>query len=132
MNEDLRELFDLVLFTPIRIGVLQLPFTLLDLLLRLILPLLAVVLAYKLLLGGMRRCVDRMKLKEESAAAVKRWVRIVLRVLYVLAVLTVVGRLFGARIFEYLGIVVSALNQPIIQSGSTNITFITIDRKSVV
>lgn len=115
-----------IFMTPVTVGGLELPFSLLTLLLELILPLAVMVLLYRLLIALSRRIIEPMNLREETKAAVKKWVRRVLRGLYLLGVAVLIGRLLGAKIFDYLRAFFGALNQPLVQSGNTNITFITI------
>ncbi len=126
MDENFIELLELIFQSPLELGVLEFPFTLLDLILTLVLPLILAGILYRVLLLALRRLVDRLKLPEEAKDRTKRWARFILRMLYLLAIASLVGRLFGAGIFEYLRALFSALNQPIIESGSTSVTFITI------
>ncbi|MFP4180635.1 MAG: mechanosensitive ion channel family protein [Spirochaetaceae bacterium] len=126
MDKNIMQLLDIIFFTPLKVGVVDLPFTLFSLILELILPLFILGLLYRLLLGGCSRLVNKTKLQDEIKEKVKRWFRLCMRVLYFFAILVLIGRLFGAKILEYLGIAYSVLNQPLIESGSTKVTFLTI------
>lgn len=126
MNENLSKMLEIVFTTPLEIGVVKFPFTLLELILKLVLPLLLAVLVYRFLNKVLFRLVDYSKMRDELKESFKKWVRIILRILYLIALIAFVGGLFGAKIFEYFGIVFATLNQPLIQTGSTNITFITV------
>lgn len=122
----IEELLDQILLQPLRIGVLELPFNLLELCLQFLLPLLIVTGLYRLLTVTVRRLLRRTSLSAQTQQRIRQWVRLVLRLLYIVSVGMFLGRLFGAEIFEYLRELSAVLNQPLINSGNTRVTFITI------
>ncbi|MFO7850545.1 MAG: mechanosensitive ion channel [Spirochaetia bacterium] len=126
MDENILEMLRFIFLTPLRIGAVEFPFSFLKLILELILPLLILGLLYRLLKGGLSRAVNKYKLQDKIKENIKKWGRLCLRSIFFLTALLIIGRLFGAKIIEYLGIVYSILNQPLIESGSTKVTFITI------
>ncbi|MBT3273316.1 MAG: mechanosensitive ion channel [Spirochaetales bacterium] len=81
---------------------------------------------YRLLLLATRKILGRTKASEKVQKNVIRWVRIGLRVLYLVGFFSLVGWLFGARMLEYLGRFFSVLGEPLISSGSTSISFFTL------
>ncbi len=123
---DIQTLLDTIFLQPLQIGVLELPFNLLELLLRFLLPLLIVTLFYRLLVGAFRRILKRTSLTLDTQQTVGRWVKIILRFIYIVILGLLIGRLFGAKIFEYLQRFYAVLNQPLINSGNTRVTFITV------
>ena len=65
-------LLENIFMTPVTVGGLELPFSLLTLLLELILPLAVMVLLYRLLIALSRRITGPMNLREETKAAVNK------------------------------------------------------------
>jgi potassium-dependent mechanosensitive channel len=120
--EVLRKLF----FTPLTIGTVEFPFHIFAFLFQFVLPVGAGFILYKLSRFGLRKLLGRVKPKEPIKNHIERWVRIVLRIMYAVLILTLFGRLLGARIFEFLGSFASFLNEPLLESGGTKITLITL------
>ena len=114
-----------LLSTQIAVGNLELPFNWWKLV-GSILILIGMVLAYRLLIIAIHRLLDATLVKERTQLRVIRWTRIVLRIAYVLGFFGIIGWLFGARMFEYIGVFFGVLGEPLITSGSTNITFLTL------
>lgn len=123
---NIEDLLQQVLLQPLQLGVLEFPFNLLELFLQFVLPLLAITGLYRLLIVSIRRVFKRTSLTEELQRRILRWIRLVLRLLYILSIGLLIGRLFGAKIFEYLQAFYAILNQPLINSGNTRVTFVTI------
>lgn len=124
--EDILELLSEIFTENIVLGVIEFPFSLLDLLLRAVLPLVVFFFVFKLIRLAFKKALARSRLKEETSGRIFRWIRIILRLIYLLLFAIFVGRLFGAELARYFGIFFSALNEPLIESGNTKITFITI------
>lgn len=110
----------------LQIGVIELPFTLMELLLNLVLPLLLVTAVYRILVVTIRKFLKRSNLKENNKQRINGWLKLVFRLLYIIVVVLLIGRLFGARIFDYMRDFYGVLNEPLINSGNTRVTFITI------
>ncbi|MFO7729670.1 MAG: mechanosensitive ion channel, partial [Spirochaetia bacterium] len=123
---DIDSLLNQIFSQPLQFGVLELPFNLLELVLQFLLPLLLISGGYRLIIVSIRRLLRRSSLKEEIQQRILRWLRLVLRLFYILGIGLLIGRLFGAKIFEYLQSFYGVLNQPLINSGNTRVTFITI------
>lgn len=113
------------LSSPIVIGTLELPFSWLKLAGAIALLVLFFV-AYRLLMMAMRKILKRTNARETVSKHVTRWVRIGLRILYVVGFFSLVGWLFAARTFEYLGRFFAVLGEPIVSAGSTQISFFTL------
>ncbi|MFW6361311.1 MAG: hypothetical protein ACOC2R_06100 [Spirochaetota bacterium] len=122
----IEDLLDQILLQPVQIGVLELPFNLLELFLRFLLPLLLVTGIYRLLIVSIRRLLHRTTLTKSTRQRIQRWIWLVLRLVYIVSLGMLIGRLFGAKIFEYLQAFYEVLNQPLINSGNTRVTFITV------
>jgi potassium-dependent mechanosensitive channel len=109
----------------ISLGALELPFSWLKLLGAVLLLLLFLV-AYRLLLLATRKILERAKAREKVKKHVTRWARIVLRILFAMGFFSLIGWLFGARTFEYIGRFFGVLGEPLLTSGSTSISFFTL------
>ncbi|MEM5948599.1 mechanosensitive ion channel domain-containing protein [Spirochaetia bacterium 38H-sp] len=105
---------------------IQFPFSVGDLLIGFILPILLTIIIYKLIIYWLGRILTRAGAKEETRTTVKLWVRRILRFFAFIIVFFLAFNLFGARIAEYLGKIYKILNEPILSSGQTNISLITI------
>lgn len=120
--EVLRKLFNVNLV----LGVIEFPFSLLQLLLQVVLPLLLLFFLFKLLRLALKKVLSKSSMREEVAGKVLRWVRFIFRLVYLFLAVLVIGRLFGAELARYVKMFFSALNEPLIQSGNTKITLVTI------
>lgn len=110
----------------LRIDGTTLPFTPLGVVTDVLLPFAVAIFAYFLLVYALRRLLTAFGVRKETAQSVVHWSRVVLRLLVVATAVLLVVSLFGARIGEFLGIVLGFLNQPIYASGSTRISLLTI------
>ena len=121
------DFFNEIFNTKLKLGKdLDLPFVLGDLVLKLIIPLLFSFAAYKLILLAMRRIFRSSKLKEEIAAKILRWTKIILRIILVLLFILFTFWLFGSNLSKYMISLFMALNTPFIVSGKTSISLVTI------
>ena len=120
----LRTVFDFLSST-IVIGSLELPFSWLKLVGAVVLLIIFIV-AYKILMFATRKILKRANARETVTTHVVRWVRIGLRIFFVIGFFSLVGWLFGARTLEYIGRFFGVLGEPIFTSGSTNISFFTL------
>ena len=111
------------LSSPIVLGTLELPFSWLKLAGALIISILFYVV-YRLLRLLTRKLLSQ--LSEKAQRNVERWIRLGLKVLYLMGLFAVIGWLFGARMFEFLGKLMSVLGEPIFSAGSTSISVFTL------
>ena len=109
----------------IEIGGFQFPFSWLKLIISALI-LAAMYVAYRLIILGLRKLLAATPAKEKTQTAVLRWSRIALRISYILGVLGIIGWLFGAQVFEYLGKFFGVLSEPLFTAGSTSISFLTL------
>lgn len=115
-----------IFMNSLKIGVVEFPFTLLELILELFLPMLFIYIIYRLLNMTVRRVLFKSSIKEGLKNGFVLWNRRILRVCFVFIFFSLTGRLFDAKIYEYMRMFADILNQPIIQSGNTKISFLTL------
>lgn len=113
------------LSTNISIGDFDLPFSWVTLLGAVLLAGLLYV-AYRLILFGLKKILVKIRIKKKTSTRIHRWTKLALRIIYALLILLLIGWLFGARMFEYLGKFFGILGEPILSTGSTSISFWTI------
>ena len=123
---DYPAVFKTIFMTTLTLGVVEFPFTLLELLLELFLPMLLVFIVYRLFNMGIKRLLDKSNFKETLRNGIKLWARRILRFGFIFILLLLIGRLFGAKIYEYVSMFTDILNQPILQSGNTKVSFLTL------
>jgi len=110
----------------ISIGTLKLPFGILDALLKVVLPFILVVIAYKLLLMATRQLLKVFKVKENISDTIFRWSRITLRVGGFIAIIAFIGSLLGTEITNYMGKFIKLMNDPFFETGNTKISIVTL------
>lgn len=115
-----------IFMTTLTFGVVEFPFTLLELLLELLLPIFFLFIVYRLFNMGIKRLLNKSNFKENIKNGIKLWIHRILRVGFLLVFFILTGRLFGAKIYEYLRMFTDVLNQPIFQSGNTKVSFLTL------
>ncbi len=123
---EIKELLHTLFFTPVKFRIVTFPFTLFQFLFEFVIPVILFIIIFRLLNRGIRRIVNKSKLKENIKEGIKKWSRRVLRLLLVVLILIIAGKLFGARMFDYLKMFYSALNQPLFTLGGTKISIITL------
>ncbi len=115
-----------IFMTTLSLGVVEFPFTLLELLLELFLPIFLLFIVYRLINVGIGRLTVKSSIKVNIQNGIKLWTRRVLRFGFLVAFFLLAGRLFGAKIYEYMRLFVNILNQPIVESGSAKVSFLTL------
>ena len=116
--------FKSIFMSSLKICVVEFPFTLLELFLEFLLPLFFIFIIYRLINMAIKRLLNKSSFKEELRNGIISWLRRILRVIFILTLFILAGRLFGARIYEYMRMFTDVLNQPIFQSGNTKISFL--------
>ena len=121
----MKEFFDALNAVTVTLGGIQLrP---LDMAVRLLLPVIGAYILYRVLFFFLKRFLKRtLKLREESAAKTTRAIRWTLRILVWSGWIVIIGWYFGAEIPRYLGVLWGGLTTPVINSGATQISIITI------
>jgi potassium-dependent mechanosensitive channel len=113
------------LSSPILIGNIEFPFDWLKLIAS-VLIVVGMFFLYRIVLVLLRKLLRATPLQEKTTTAILHWTRIVFRVFYAIGVFSIVGWVLGARMFEYLAKFFGILGEPLISSGSTNISFFTL------
>lgn len=102
-------------------------FTILDILLKIVLPIAVGVGLYKLILFLIGKLVYRqVRLGEDDKKKILRTLRLVLRIVFLVAVVGLVLNFLGPGIFRFASIVWTVLTTPFVTAGDTTITIITI------
>ncbi len=120
------EMLNDIFFTPFIIGGIKLPFNLFSLLLELVLPLILAVVLYKLIRFAAGKILTTLKVKEKTKETIGKWLKLILRIIYFVFIIILVARLLGAQMMEYISGFYSVLNNPLVESGSTRISVVTI------
>lgn len=111
---------------PLSFGVLELPFSVMQLIVEFLVPAAAAALVLWVLLVVIRRLVRDTNLTEATRKTVMRWVRRAIRLGWLLVVLLLASRILGAEMARWLALGFRALNQPFFVSGNTAISVVTI------
>ncbi|MBN2658338.1 MAG: mechanosensitive ion channel [Spirochaetales bacterium] len=120
--EILRNIF----FKDIALGTFNLPFSIIDVLLKVLLPLIAVILVYRLILLGLKHLMKALKVKDSLAVSISSWSRRIFRIAAFFAGIALIGSLLGTEIAVYIGHFISLLNQPFFETGNTKISLVTL------
>lgn len=115
-----------VFFKNIQIGELSLPFSLFEILVKFILPLLLMLVVYKIINRVVASGLKRSRLNEEKQRAVAGWVKTILRFILLFTIIALFVNLFGAEIGKYIGSFWATLNYPFLGSGDSGISLVTI------
>jgi len=108
------------------LGPIRLPFSILELVLELALPLLGVTLFVWFISFLLRRLVRSTELNDDTKVRVIRWIRLVARLLWTVALIGLVSRILGAELARWTATIFRILNQPFFSSGNTNISVVTL------
>ena len=104
----------------------MLPFTWGDFFLKFIIPVVLVFSFFRIIMLIVKRRLSRSKVRERQGNRLFRTIRLFFRIGLAVFFVTMVGVLFGERIFYYLGLFFKILKTPLFSSGSTQISFVTL------
>ncbi len=110
----------------IQIGTLELPFSILGLITRVVLPFAAMLLVYYLLRWGIRKILSLTKLKEETSERIQRYSKLVLKLLVLVGLVSLIGGLLEKEIYYWFSRFLGVLNQPFFVSGNTRVSVVTL------
>ena len=116
----------LILTEPISLGTLNLPFSLFELITKVVLPLLGMFILYFLIKWSIRKTVMLSRFKEEIRKKIIRYTRLVLKILLFCGFLLTVSNLLGSRLNYYFSRFLNILNSPFFVSGKTQVSVITL------
>lgn len=111
---------------PISIGTVSLPFSLFELLAELVLPAVGVWLLLFITYRIVRRLILRVQLEDFNNEGVLRWARRIFRLASLFVLIGLSGRLLGAELLRWVGVVARILSQPFYSSGNTEISVVTL------
>lgn len=112
--------------TPLAIGNLSFSFSLANLVLRVVLPLILYSLAFRLLGVLLRFILRKLRITEATREIVSLWGRRALRLIYLVAVVLTLFAFLGAEVMKYLGLFFQLLRMPLLTSGKTSISITTL------
>ncbi len=115
-----------ILFSKISLGDFAFPFSVFDLLLRFLLPSVIIFIVFKLIKRAVFHLIRKSNIQQKSKDRSILWIRRIFNASFLVIVVSLAANLFGAETLKYLGIFINILNQPLIESGSTKITFLTL------
>ncbi|MCF7928203.1 MAG: mechanosensitive ion channel [Spirochaetales bacterium] len=115
-----------ILTADIVLGPIDFPFSLFELIFEFGLPVLAFFIGFKLVLRGMRKLLSRGRLETNVQGRIYWWIKLVIRLIFIVVIGIFAGRIFGAEMQKYGSRIGEILTQPIFESGSTKISIITL------
>lgn len=108
------------------LGELELPFTYLIFFRNFLLPVVLLLIGFKLFLFAVRRILKKSRFKEETSQRIYRWTRFLIRISFFAAFLIFFSSLFRRGSVDFFKIFGTFLTQPLIESGTTKISIFTI------
>ncbi len=126
MDMTITEILKRIFLTKFSIGEITLPFTLLRLLLQFVLPLVVIFFVFKIIKKGLTILIMRSKARDENKKNAVTWIRRGFNIIYYILFFIFISSLLGAETMKYLQMIFDVLNQPLVESGGTRITIITI------
>lgn len=115
-----------LLTDPVTLGPLVLPFSLFQLVIEFLLPLVVIGLVLRFMFVLIRRRVRQSRLSAGPGMLTIRWSHRILRIAWILALLLLASRILGAEMARWIGMALRALNRPFYVSGGTSISFVTL------
>ncbi len=103
-----------------------LPFTLLEFILRLVLPVIIVSIVSVVLSSLIRRIGGKLIKEDEKRQGFSRWTRRVFRLIVLISIIVSAGSILGIKALNVFGKFVQVLNTPFISSGNTSISILTL------
>ncbi|SIP88315.1 Mechanosensitive ion channel [Alkalispirochaeta americana] len=128
MNElvELPPLLSPFLLEPMRLGVLDLPFSPLQLVLEFFLPLLLVGALLRIVFLILRGFIRELAIADPIKERAERWTHRVTRLAWITTIFLLASRLLGTEMVRWISFAVKTLNQPFFQSGGTSISVVTL------
>ncbi|MDC7234323.1 MAG: mechanosensitive ion channel [Spirochaetales bacterium] len=115
-----------ILTQDIAVGPVNLPFSILGLVTRVVLPMIGMILGYHILLWGTRKILALTKLKDEIKDRVLKYTKLILKVLVLAGFVASIGSLLEKEIYYWFSRFLGVLNQPFFVSGNTRISVVTL------
>ncbi len=115
-----------ILTSPISLGRLDLPFSLLELITKVGLPFIGMIFLYILLMWLIRKLIAMSKFKDNVQKKTVQYSRLGLKILVFIGFSITVGNLLGSRVNYYISRFLNILNSPFFVSGNTQISVVTL------
>ena len=115
-----------ILTQDISLGPISLPFSILGLVSRVILPFLGMIILYRFILWGIHKILDVTRLKDESKARILKYLRYFFKLLIIAGLALSIGNLLGNQVSVWVSGFLSFLNKPFFVSGNTRISIVTL------
>jgi len=115
-----------ILTQPISVGTLDLPFSILELITRVGLPLLGMIIGYMALMWAVRKIFALTRITKEHRDTALHYVRLGLKFIVIIGLTASVGNLLGSRVNYYFSRFLFVLNEPFFVSGKTRISVVTL------
>lgn len=115
-----------ILKEPLSIGSLALPFSIAGFILEFLLPLFAGIFILRFLKKLITASIEKSKLKDPMKEKLRRWNRILFRVLGLVYLILITTLLLGAEFFSVLSALGTILNDPFYSSGDLKISVMTL------
>lgn len=108
------------------LGAVTLPFSILDLLTKIVLPFVGMLFVYFTIMWLVRKSISLSRLKKDNQKKIIHYSRFCLKVLFFIGFLATIGNLLGSRVNLYISRFLNILNSPFFVSGNTQISVITL------
>jgi small-conductance mechanosensitive channel len=115
-----------ILTDNISLGPVNMPFSILGLVTRVVLPFLGMIILYRIIIWGVRKILDVTKLKDEVKVTIQQYLRYILKLLVVSGLALSVGNLLGNEVSVWVSNFLNFLNKPFFVTGNTRISIITL------
>ena len=112
--------------TQIKISGEELPVNMLQLILRFVLPVIILVVTYKLIILYLYKSLKKTSLTDETKKRTIKYIRILFRVVILVSFMVIIDKLLGDEVASYMKLVLSVLNEPFFVTGTTSISLVTV------
>ena len=123
---DLMEKLKNIFLTNIVIKGETLDLTLLEIILKLLIPLFLVFFLYKIVKSLILKWIRKSSISENVKAKTIKYITVLLRILLIILYFMISGKVLGAQVSKYTSVIINVINQPFFVSGSTEISVVTI------
>ncbi len=100
--------------------------TLLEIILKLLIPFVLIFLFYKITVRLIQKGVNKTSFTDTAKTNTIKYLKIFLRFIVIFLYFILTGKVLGAQVSKYLKLVISVINEPFFVSGSTEISVVTI------
>ncbi len=104
----------------------KIPLNLIELLIHFIVPVIVLLILYKLVIRILYKSLKNTSVAEETRIKIIGYIRICFRVLLLIASMILVDKLLGEEVAKYLKLILGVINEPFFMAGSTSISVLTV------